>query len=158
MVPEKWSTIYIIFCHFVIVRFYPTNNLKNENFEKINTTPGDIIILHKRTKNHDHMLHYSWGMTCDRCNFYFSFWAIFCPFIPPNKPKNQKFFKKWKKYLEISFYTCVTKIMITWCMILEIRCMTDRRMEKKSCSYPCLVLNFNLYLQINFAWVCLFLR
>ena len=42
-------------------------------------TPGDIIILHKCTKNHDHMLYCSWDMACDRCNCYFSFWAISCP-------------------------------------------------------------------------------
>ena len=45
-------------------------------------TPGDIIILHKCTKNHDYMLYCSWDMARDRCNCYFSFWAIFCPFTP----------------------------------------------------------------------------
>ena len=30
--------------------------------------PGDIIILHKCTKNHDHMLYCSSDMVCDRCN------------------------------------------------------------------------------------------
>ena len=44
--------------------------------------PGDIIILHKYTKNHDHMLYCSRHMTRDRCNCYFSFWALFCPFTP----------------------------------------------------------------------------
>ena len=37
--------------------FYPTKNPKNLNFEKMKKTPGDIIILHKGTKNHDHMLY-----------------------------------------------------------------------------------------------------
>ena len=45
-------------------------------------TPGDIIILHKCTKNHDYMLYCSWDMARDGCNCYFSFWAIFCPFTP----------------------------------------------------------------------------
>ena len=67
--------------------------------------PGDIIILHKYTKNHDQIytnvpkimiisiLFPRYDV--DRCNFYFSFWAIFCPFIPPtpNNPKNQNFTK-----------------------------------------------------------------
>ena len=58
---------------------------------------GDIIILHKCTKNHDHILHCSWGMACDRCNFYFSFWAIFS-FYRPNGLKNQNYkIKKNKK-------------------------------------------------------------
>ena len=58
--------------------------------------PGDIIILHKYAKNHDHMLYCSWDMMCDRCNCYFTFWAIFCPFNPLSCPKN-KISKKWKK-------------------------------------------------------------
>ena len=49
-------------------------------------TPGDIIILHKCTKNHDYMLHCSWDMVCDQCNCYFSFWATF---YHPNILENQ---------------------------------------------------------------------
>ena len=37
--------------------FYPIKDLKNQNFQKIKETPADIIILHKFTKNHDHMLY-----------------------------------------------------------------------------------------------------
>ena len=37
--------------------------------------PRDII-LHKCTKNHDHLLYWSWDMVCDRCS-YFLFWATF---------------------------------------------------------------------------------
>ena len=38
--------------------FYPTNNPKNQNFEKMTKkTSGDIIVLHKCTENHDHMLY-----------------------------------------------------------------------------------------------------
>ena len=121
----------------------------------------------------------SWDMVGDRCNYYFSFWAIFgtfttltaqkikilkkwkktlkilsfyirvpksmirwCtvpeiwgvtdvinfhfgPFFAPNGPKNQNF-EKMKKTLEISsFYICAPKIMIKWCMVPEIWCMTD---------------------------------
>ena len=40
------------------------------------TAPGDIIILHKCTKTHDHMLLCSCDMVRDRYN-YFLFWAIF---------------------------------------------------------------------------------
>ena len=53
-----------------------------------------IIILHKCTKNYDHTLHYFWDTIHDRCNFYFSSWAIFYPFPPL---KTQKIFKKKKK-------------------------------------------------------------
>ena len=49
--------------------------------------PGDIITLHKCTKNHDHMLYCAWDMARDKSNCYFSFWSIFAPFYPPNSPK-----------------------------------------------------------------------
>ena len=50
-------------------------------------TAGDLIILHKRTKNHDHVLYCSWDMVRDRCN-YFNF-GLFLNRLPPNSPKNQ---------------------------------------------------------------------
>ena len=34
------------------------------------------------------------------CHFYFLFWVIFCPFTSLTTAKS-KFFKKWKKHLEI---------------------------------------------------------
>ena len=58
--------------------------------------PGDIIILHDNTKNHDHMHYCFWDMACDGCNCYFSFWAIFCPFTPLTVQK-MKIKKKKKK-------------------------------------------------------------
>ena len=44
----------IIFCLFT-----PENSSKNENFIKIKKADGDIIILHKCTKNRDHMPYFS---------------------------------------------------------------------------------------------------
>ena len=38
----------------------------------------------------------SWDMVCDRCNSYFSFWAIICPFTPLAAQK-MKIFKKMKE-------------------------------------------------------------
>ena len=55
--------------------------------------------------------------------FIFHFGLLF-PFTPLTAQKI-KIFKKWKKHLDISFYTCVLKIIITWCMVAEIRCATD---------------------------------
>ena len=74
------QNFFVILDHFL--PFYPPKNLKNQNFEKMKKTPWDIIILHKRTKNHDHILHYFWDTMCDGYNSYFLFWAIFCPFTP----------------------------------------------------------------------------
>ena len=36
-------------------------------------------------------------MAHDRCNFYFSFWAIFCPPPPPQKKKQKSKLKKNEK-------------------------------------------------------------
>ena len=58
--------------------------------------PGDIIILHKCTKNYDQMMYDSWDMVHERCNCYFSFWAIFCTFTCL-KPKKIKIFEKMRK-------------------------------------------------------------
>ena len=67
-------------------------------------------------------------MECDECNWYFSFWAIFCPFThhpkppPPNSPKNENIKKQIKKkHLEISsFNTIVPKITIICFTVPEI--------------------------------------
>ena len=72
---------FVIVGHFL--HFHPTNNLKNKDFDKMKKPPWSIIILHKCTKNHDHVLHCFWDMAAhDGCNFYFSFWAIFCTSTP----------------------------------------------------------------------------
>ena len=46
--------------YFFILRYflhvYPPKSPKNQKSKKKKKTPGDIIILHKYTKNHDHML------------------------------------------------------------------------------------------------------
>ena len=107
--------------------FYPPHSPKNENFKTMKKILGDIIILHKCTKNHGHMLYCSWDIVRDGCN-YFSFWAIFCPFTPLTA-QNTEISKKWKKkkkHLEISFYTSVPKMMIILCYTVpEIWCVTD---------------------------------
>ena len=56
---------------------------------------GDDIILHKCTKNHNHMMYASWHMECNRQNFS-SFWAIFC-FFPLLTTWKIKISKKWRK-------------------------------------------------------------
>ena len=74
----RWTEFFVILNCFL--PFYHLNNPKNQNLEKLKKASGDIIILHKCTKNHDHMLYCSLDMVRDRFNCYFSFWAIFCPF------------------------------------------------------------------------------
>ena len=62
--------------------FYPNNSSNNQNLTKNEK---------KTWKYHHFMQEYqkSWSYAivllryaCDRCNCYFSFWAIFCPFSP----------------------------------------------------------------------------
>ena len=81
---EKWHMMDVML-FFILgncLPFKPPNNPKNEHFKKMRKITGDIIISHKCTKNYDHRLYCSWDMVHDTCNFYFSFWAIFCPFTP----------------------------------------------------------------------------
>ena len=49
--------------------FYPSNNTKNQNFEKMKKSPGHIIILHKCNINDNHIMYHSWDTKCDRNNF-----------------------------------------------------------------------------------------
>ena len=55
-VPEKWHMIHVIFnFHFgLFFALSPPNSPKNQNFKKMKKLPGDIIILHMCTKNHNH--------------------------------------------------------------------------------------------------------
>ena len=73
----------------------PTNNPKNQNFEKMKKTPGDTIILHLCTTNDDHIMYGSWDMERER-QIFLSCWTCFWPFTPPPSPK---FWKKMKKML-----------------------------------------------------------
>ena len=43
--------------HFL--SFYSPKNPKNQNFEKVKTIAGDIIILHMCSKNHNLMMYSS---------------------------------------------------------------------------------------------------
>ena len=62
------------------------------------------------------MLYCSLDMACNGFNYSFTSLTA----------QKNKILKKWKKYLEISsFYICVPKIMIRWCTVPEIWCMTD---------------------------------
>ena len=118
-----WQTkVFVILDHFL--SFYPPNNLKNQNFEKMKKTPSDITILHMCTINDNHMMYGSWDRECNEQNFLL-LWTVFCPFTPLTT-REIKILKKWKKCLEISsFYTNVPKIMIIGYTVLEIRCVTD---------------------------------
>ena len=83
-VPEMWceTNLIVIFIWGYTFPFYPFKSQKNEK------QPGDIIILHECTKNHDQMLYCSWDMARVECYCYFSFREIFCPFSHPSPTPN----------------------------------------------------------------------
>ena len=65
---RKWGTNIKGF----FLLFYPINNPKKQNFEKMKKVSGDVIILHVCTKNHDHVVYASWDIECGNiifCNF-----------------------------------------------------------------------------------------
>ena len=98
MVPETWSTT----DNFLTFYPHPPNNVENQKLEKM---PGDTIILHLCSKTHNHMLYCSWDMARDGCNFYFSFWDIFCPFT--KQPKKSKFWEHEKNACRYHHFTHV---------------------------------------------------
>ena len=98
MVPEIWSATDRIVCHVgLFLPTYPPNNVENQNFEKMNKIPGDIIILYICTINENHMMYCmflrygAWQM-----EFLFSFWTVFCPFASLTTQKT-RILKKCKK-------------------------------------------------------------
>ena len=56
--------------------FYPTNDPKNQNFDKMKKTPDDII-LHRCTKDENHMMYVPeiWSAT-DRIFYFGPFFAL----------------------------------------------------------------------------------
>ena len=85
-------------CYFSFWLFFTLlspKSPKNKNFEKIKKIPGNIIISQMCTKNYDQMMYGSWDVVHDRCNCYFSFWTISCPFTPLTAQKS-KFWKNEK--------------------------------------------------------------
>ena len=94
-------------------------------------TFGDIIILHKCTKNHDHMLYCSWDMAHDRCNIFL--FGLFFPFYPSIslKKQNEKKNEKRKTPGDIIIFHMCTKIYNqmmygSWDMVINRR---DKQMD-----------------------------
>ena len=81
-------------------------NPKNQNVKK--NENKNALRYHHLTQvyqKNDLMLYCSWDTAHGKCNYYFSFSAIVCPFTPPNSPGNANFKKpnNKKTHLEISF-------------------------------------------------------
>ena len=135
MAAEIWSISDRTFCYFdhflSFSPFFCPNDSDNQNFEKMKKKKE------KNTWRYYHFTHvYHKWQSYDiwfvrygaQQTEFFAFWTIFCSFTrPPNNPKKLKFGKNEKRSLKILlFYTCVPKMRIIWCMILEIWSLTDR--------------------------------
>ena len=120
---EGGAHLRIFFWHLLM----NSENPKNQTFEKMKNFAGDIIILHMRTKNHNHMRYSSWDTPWDiGCNCYFSFWVILSSITLLTAKKN-KISQKWKKKKTrvSSFDTTLPKIMIVRFYVRKIWRLTD---------------------------------
>ena len=53
---EIWSMTKLFVILDLLLPFYPRNNLKNQNFEKMKKNPTDMIILNMCTINDNHIM------------------------------------------------------------------------------------------------------
>ena len=133
MAHDRCNCYFSFWAFFALLPLWQPEKWKLQKSEK---TPGDII-LHKCTKNHDHVLYCSWDMAHDTCNCYFSYWVIFFVLLPPPPPptpliaQKSKFQKNEKNTWRYHHFTHVPQIMIRWCTVPEIWCMTDRQTDKR---------------------------
>ena len=80
-----------IFVILDILPFYPTKNPKNQNFEKMKKTPGDIWSFYRGVPE-IMIICYKVPEIWREVIFIFHF-GLFFPFYPPNSPKNHNFKK-----------------------------------------------------------------
>ena len=97
------TEIFVILGHFL--PFYPTKNPKNQNFEKMKKTL-EILSFYISVPKIMIICYIVPDMSCDRCNWDFSFWGIFCPFISLTAQKI-KISKKWKNIQRYHHFTQV---------------------------------------------------
>ena len=122
MVCDRYDYFSFILDHFL--PFYPPNSPKNQTFKKKKNTSRDhqfTYVLQKLWSDGVWFLRYgAWQI------WLFFILDHFCPFNPLTTVQKIKILKKWKTFFEIlSFYICVPIIMVRWCMVPEIWCMTD---------------------------------
>ena len=87
---QNFFSFWTVFCPFT-----PLTQPRKPKFWKDEKKPVDIIILHKCSKNDNHMRYGSWDMKHD--TEFFVILGHFLPFYPTNNPKNQTFEKTKNK-------------------------------------------------------------
>ena len=120
------TEFFVILDYFL--HFYPPNNPKNQNFEKLKKTPGDITIYTSVPKIMIicHTIPEIWCVT-DVIIFHF---GLFFAFLPSNSPKNQNFenMKKTPGAMVILHPCTINYDQIihgSWDMVHDVQ--TDRR-------------------------------
>ena len=124
---SQMSLLFFILGNFL--PFYPPNSSKNENFK---TMKKKMWRYHHFTQVYQKSWLYAvlflrYGIW--RMQLLFFILGYFLPFYPLTDQK-MKIPKKWNKHPEMSwFYTCLPKIVIRWCTVLEIQCATEGWMD-----------------------------
>ena len=117
----RQTELFVILDHFL--PFCPLTTQKIKILKNWKKTPRDIIILHKCTKNHDHIPYCSSDMPCNRFNCYFSLWAIFCPFISLTaqkikiKKKNEKNTWRYHHFTIVHHKSSSYAVPEIWCVM-----------------------------------------
>ena len=133
-VPETWLVmdVIVMFYFGLFFALIPHQQPKKTKLKK-KWMHGDIIILHKRNKNHDNMLYCSWEIYCSWVTdviviFHF---GLFFALLPHWQPKKTKLKKNNEKKPGDIIISCIPKIMIRWCTVLKhgVR-QTDRQMNR----------------------------
>ena len=120
-----------IFCPIFLGHYW---SLKIKNWKKSKKT-RDIILLHKCTKNYDHMLYCSWDKVGDECNCCFSLFD--CPFtrLTVQKSKflqNEKYTWRYHHFTQVYqiFWSDDVRFLRYEVWQMDRDKLTDRRTEK----------------------------
>ena len=122
---QNFLSFWTIFCPII-----PLTTWKIKILYKMRKPTGDIIILHMRTINYNHMMYVSWDM--ERSKYFFVILDCFLPFYPPNGQKNKNF-KNVKQHLVISsFYTNKDHMMYSsWDMVYSRQTVRQKKWHKE---------------------------
>ena len=126
------TDFFVTLGHFL--SFYPTNNSKNQNSEKLKKCL-EIPSFYTRGSNNHMQVWQVMDIRYSRWWIWFLFFILgyFLPFFTPSVPK----IKIWKKMktsgdiIILHIYTGAPKIMITWCTVPEIWWGMDRQTDRQ---------------------------
>ena len=104
---KAWQTGFFVILDHFLPSLPPSNNPKNQNFEKMKNEPGDIIILHMCTINDNHRMYGLWSVT----NRIFCHSGPFFALLPLLITQKLKF---WKTEKETSRYYHFTHAYHKW--------------------------------------------